>query len=165
MGTKKALIVREPKKVKYRDSSGNTWEAVEGQPNGTFKLPGSDRLFSIIAFAKWVERNVATAQIDDPSQKITDEGSVDFVTALALTGEAPPPKPAEKKTTSVKVKLTGEAARDAIDQKLNSVKKKMSKEEIKHLLGVGDVIFKRLVDEGKLKEDGKDGAKKLYSRK
>lgn len=86
--------------VKYKDSKGNQWEVNVGEPNGTFTIPGSDKLFSTKDFITFCERNIATVKVVGKDD-IVDGGVPTFEDALRLMGE-PIPR-AKIKTAAGKV--------------------------------------------------------------
>lgn len=85
--------------VKYKDTKGNHWEAKVGEPNGTFMIPGSDKLFSTKDFITFCERNIATVKVVGKDD-IVDGGVPTFEDALRLMGE---PIPRAKIKTGGKV--------------------------------------------------------------
>lgn len=100
-GTKsKSLKGRKERQVvKYRDTDGHEWEALEGEPSGCFTLPGQNgQLYSIRSFMNFVAKSVAKVKITNSPESIETAGNVDFADAMLLTGEPLPPKGRDQKS-------------------------------------------------------------------
>jgi len=168
---KKALKKKDKTPIQYKDTKGNTWSALPGEPNGGFKLPGSDKIFSWRGFIQWVEKNIPIVQ--RVGDGIVDAGPVDFDTALDISGGGPkarkkkgPSKASvKKKEKATKKKKPAKKKAGPLTKVISLLRSKKSgrtKAEIVEKTGFSKHAVTKLLQEADAREVGKDGNSILY---
>jgi len=171
MAKKKKSVAKKKTPIQYKDTKGNTWSALPGEPNGGFKLPGSDKVFSWRGFIQWAEKNLPIVQrVEDG---IVDAGPVDFDTALDISGGGPkarkkkgPAKASVKKDKATKKKKPAKKKAGPLTNVISLLRSKKSgrtKAEIVEKTGLSKHAVTKLLQEADAREVGKDGNSILYA--
>ena len=164
MASKKKEVA-EVREVSLMDTrvngiGNNQWVSKVGEPNGGFRIPGSDKVFSLRGLIQFLEKNIPTIYTVDPSNKITNEGTLDFDSALNLMGETPK----KVETKKLKVKATVKDAEAILLYYLKDHPSGRTKVQIKKDLNLTEYAVDKLLStlKTKFKKDaGKDGAFKV----
>jgi len=169
---KKALKKKDKTPIQYKDTKGNTWSALPGEPNGGFKLPGSDKIFSWRGFIQWAEKNLPIVQ--RVGDGIVDAGPVDFETALDISGGGPKArkkkgpakasvKKKEKATKKKKPAKKKAGPASTVLKLLRSKKSGRTKAEIMEKTGLSKYATTRALSDAGARVVGKKGNSPLYA--
>jgi hypothetical protein len=163
------IAAREPRIVKYKElSTGRTWEAKEGEPNGCFALPGKEgEIFSLESLVNFIAKNVSRVTVVNENQAIEGPFPVTFNDGLALMGLAPAEQP-KKAIGSTKTASTASAPmplEKMLDDAIAKIgKTTYTKADLTGAGGLTDHYVKKMVESGELQEAGREGNFKLYTK-
>jgi len=146
--------------IKYTDGK-DTWEALPGQPNGTFQIPGFPEFYSVSSLYDMLRKHCRIASIVSGAQ-IQDLGTVGVEDALQVMGELVPQREAP-----VTGKKPTKASQDRVTV-VNWFKTTNAKKVTKKQISEGtDIPLPRLsallTSTPEIEMVGKDGVTNMYS--
>jgi hypothetical protein len=152
------------KPLKYSDGQ-KTWEALPGQPNGAFTIPGDpDTLYSLDSFYEMIRRHCRKVKVVDQDHSVEDAGTATFEDALPLVGEARP-RPTVAPPKGAKVTRASENRTKILNYLHQVGSKGATKRQIADALSP-DVTFASVsalvTNMDEIEVSGKDGAQNLY---
>lgn len=119
MSEKNALAVRSATPVKYTDGK-DTWEALPGQLNGSFYLPGQpDILYSLTSLHDMIRKHCRQVRLVS-GQDIESLGEPTIEDALCITGDLQPTRNTPVSSAPVKMSKAGENRTKIVNWFLNT---------------------------------------------
>jgi hypothetical protein len=155
---KAALAKIEP--LKYTDGK-NTWEALPGQPNGCFTLPGHpDELFSLKSLYEMIKKHCRPARI---LQGVGGGEEVTFADGIAVLGEMAPRLDLPTTPSSVPAGRRSENRQKILNFFHNRAGHSLTKRQISDGTGLAlHIVSALLPNISEIEISGKSGSSNLY---